>query len=89
MSQAEAGGWGWAERGPGFSKDSAQVFRNLLESRVLDIHSQCPRPWEVPDLEQGKKAAPEPWSQGPGVQGYLGCLRTPRPEGAKVDGLSQ
>lgn len=25
-------GWGWAERDPGLSEDSAQAFQNLLES---------------------------------------------------------
>lgn len=44
VSQAEAGGWDWAKRGPGLSKDSAQAFQNLLESSVLYIHSQHPRP---------------------------------------------
>lgn len=70
VSQAEARGWGWAKRGPGFSKDSAQMFQNLLKSRVLDIHSQRPRPWEVLALEQEKEA--ELQNHGTRDLGYKG-----------------
>lgn len=48
VSQAAARGWGWAERGPGLREDSAQVFQNLLESSVVDIHGHRPGPWQVP-----------------------------------------
>lgn len=59
LSQAEARAWDWAERGRGLSKDSAQAFQNLLQSRVLGIHDQSPRPWEVPDLEKERRAEPQ------------------------------
>lgn len=59
LSQAEARAWDRAERGRGLSKDSAQAFQNLLQSSVLGIHDQSPRPWEVPDLEKERRAEPQ------------------------------
>ena len=62
VRQAEARGWDWTERGPGLSEDSLSL--NLPGSRVLDIHNQCLRPWDVPALEQEKRAEPRTMELG-------------------------
>lgn len=61
--------------------------------RIKCLGYSQPTPWTLGGSRfraREESRAPGPWSQGDlGYRGAWGCLGTPRPEEAKVDGLSQ